>query len=76
MYLLPDSKNIVSVDNIMSGSPTIKGTRLTTSCIYGLFLGGEKISTIKMLYPYISFDQIKDAIRYEKLNSEQSKTKV
>ena len=49
---------------VMGGRPCIRGTRVTVGTIVGLFATGHERKEIIKLYPYISSDDIAEALSY------------
>ena len=49
---------------IMGGKPCIKGTRVTVSTLLGLLAEGSTITEILQAYPYLSEDDIRQALGY------------
>jgi uncharacterized protein (DUF433 family) len=65
-YPLKDSKHVVVDPKHQFGQPIIKGTNIKTQTLYNLFIGGEQIESICLLYN-LSKEQIADAIAYHKM---------
>jgi uncharacterized protein (DUF433 family) len=60
---------IVSDPEIMGGSPTIRGTRITAQAILGRINAGETITSILDDYPYLNQETVEAAAIYAKANA-------
>jgi uncharacterized protein (DUF433 family) len=49
---------------VMGGRPCIRGTRVTIGTIIGLFASGHERAEILKLYPYITSEDISEALSY------------
>ena len=49
---------------VMGGKPCIKGTRVTVGTLVGLFAEGHDESRVLELYPYISSNDVRQALAY------------
>lgn len=55
----------ISIDpKIMGGKPCIAGTRVTVGVILGLLASGRTQQEILSAYPYLSAQNIRDAMEY------------
>jgi uncharacterized protein (DUF433 family) len=59
---------IVSDPEIMGGSPTIRGTRITAQAILGRLEAGDPVPTILDDYPYLDQETVEAAALYAKAN--------
>lgn len=67
-YPAGQKKNIVVNPEIMFGSPTIKGTRISTSSVYDFYKAGNSINLIANIYE-IPKQTVKDIISFHKLSA-------
>ncbi len=49
---------------IMGGKPCIRGTRVTVGVVVGLVATGKSFDEILTAYPYLTVDDIKQALSY------------
>lgn len=55
----------ISIDpEVMGGQPCIKGTRVTVSVLVGLVAAGSSEDHVLELYPYLSRDDLRQAMAY------------
>lgn len=59
---------IVSDPEIMGGTPTIRGTRITAQAILGRLESGDTIDSILDDYPYLNQEMVETAALYAKAN--------
>ena len=59
---------IVSDPEIMGGTPTISGTRITAQALLGRIEDGESIDSIAADYPALDAKTIEAAVFYAKAN--------
>ncbi len=59
---------IVSDPDIMGGSPTIRGTRITAQAILGRLDDGDTIATVLDDYPYLDEETVEAAALFAKAN--------
>ena len=52
-----------SVD-VMGGKPCIRGTRVTVGTIVGLIATGSTVDDITTAYPYLTTDDVRQALSY------------
>lgn len=50
--------------NIMGGKPCIRGLRVTVGTIVGLVAAGHSNGEILRLYPYLTTEDIREALTY------------
>jgi uncharacterized protein (DUF433 family) len=50
--------------NVMGGKPCIRGLRVTVGTIVGLIASGRSQEEILRLYPYLTADDIREALAY------------
>lgn len=58
------SSHIIVDDNICSGKPVIKGTRITVSTILSYISAGDSIQDILEAYPQLKEDDVKACLQY------------
>lgn len=56
---------------VMGGKPCIRGTRVTVGTIVGLIASGYSTEQILGDYPYLTADDIKEALSYAAWRSEE-----
>ncbi len=49
---------------VMGGKPCIRGTRVTVGVVVGLVATGKSFDEILTAYPYLTVDDIKQALSY------------
>lgn len=59
---------IVSDPEIMGGTPTIKGTRITAQALLGRIESGDSVESIVADYPKLDAEMIEAAVLYAKAN--------
>lgn len=60
-----DTLERITLDpSVMGGRPCIRGTRVTVGTIVGLFATGHERKEILRLYPYVTSEDISDALTY------------
>lgn len=57
-------KRIILDPDIMGGKPCIKGSRVTVGMIMGLLASGYSYEDILKMYPYLSEEDIQEALAY------------
>ena len=57
--------------NIMGGKPCIRGLRVTVGTIVGLIASGHPQEEILKLYPYLTAEDIREALTYAAWRSEE-----
>ncbi len=50
--------------NVMGGKPCIRGLRVTVGTIVGLVASGRSHAAILKLYPYLTEEDIREALAY------------
>ncbi len=50
--------------NIMGGKPCIRGLRVTVGAVVGMVASGHSPSDIVRLYPYLTADDVREALAY------------
>lgn len=50
--------------NVMGGKPCIRGLRVTVGTVVGLVASGHAPSDIVRLYPYLTTDDVREALAY------------
>jgi uncharacterized protein (DUF433 family) len=61
---MPALDRIISNPHIMGGKPVIRGTRVTVSTVVGLIAAGRTIDEVLSAYPYITREDILEALSY------------
>lgn len=56
---------------VMGGKPCIRGTRVTVGTIVGLLAAGRSEQEILAAYPYLTADDVKQALAYAAWRSEE-----
>lgn len=64
-------KNVTFDPNMMGGKPCIRGMRVTVGTIVGLFASGAREEEILKAYPYLTAQDIRDALEYAAWRSEE-----
>lgn len=49
---------------VMGGKPCIRGLRVTVGTVVGLVASGHSITEIVEQYPYLTADDVRDALSY------------
>ncbi|CAN5594717.1 hypothetical protein BH23BAC4_BH23BAC4_01010 [soil metagenome] len=62
--LMQTLDRIVCNPMIMGGKPVVRGTRVTVGTLVGLVAAGKSIDEILHAYPYISREDIQQALSY------------
>lgn len=57
--------------DVMAGKPCIKGTRVTVGALVGLVAAGKTTDEILKAYPYITAEDISQALSYAAWRSEE-----
>lgn len=57
--------------DVMAGKPCIKGTRVTVGALVGLVAAGKTNDEILKAYPYITAEDISQALSYAAWRSEE-----
>jgi uncharacterized protein (DUF433 family) len=75
---LPDNfkmfDRITHDPQIMSGKPTIRGTRVTVGVIVAQIDAGRSIDEVLVDYPYLSREDVLEAVRYAAWRTEKRET--
>jgi uncharacterized protein (DUF433 family) len=50
--------------NVMGGKPCIRGLRVTVGTVVGLVASGHSAADIVRLYPYLTTDDVREALSY------------
>jgi uncharacterized protein (DUF433 family) len=58
----------------MSGKPTIRGTRVTVGVIVAQIGAGRSIDEVLVDYPYLSREDVLEAVRYAAWRTEERET--
>lgn len=61
---MPALTRITHDPNIMGGKPCIRGLRVTVGAIVGMIACGRSHDEILRLYPYLTADDIREALSY------------
>jgi uncharacterized protein (DUF433 family) len=61
---MPALTRITHDPNVMGGKPCIRGLRVTVGAIVGLIASGHSHEEILRLYPYLTSDDIREALSY------------
>jgi uncharacterized protein (DUF433 family) len=61
-------ERIVSDPNIMGGTPTIRGTRISARSIFGRVAAGDTVDSILEDYPYLDRETVEAAAFYGAAN--------
>ena len=61
---MPALPRITHDPNIMGGKPCIRGLRVTVGTIVGLVAAGRTSDEILRLYPYLTAEDIREALSY------------
>lgn len=57
----------ISIDpEVMGGQPCIKGTRVTVSALVGLMASGSSEDRVLELYPYVTRDDLRQALAFSR----------
>lgn len=56
---------------VMGGKPCIKGTRVTVGTVVGLLASAKTEAQILDLYPYISLEDVRQALAYAAWRTEE-----
>jgi uncharacterized protein (DUF433 family) len=57
--------------NVMGGKPCIRGMRVTVGTLVGLIAAGYSVERILQAYPYLEFDDIRQALSYAAWRTEE-----
>lgn len=57
--------------DVMGGKPCIRGTRVTVGAIVGQIAAGRSIDQVLTDFPYISRDDVAEALRYAAWRAEE-----
>lgn len=72
-----DTLERITLDpSVMGGRPCIRGTRVTVGTIIGLFASGHEQQEILELYPYITSQDIAQALSYAAWRLEEHEVDV
>ena len=55
----------------MGGKPCIRGTRVTVGTIVGLIAAGHSIEDVLAAYPYVTREDVQEALSYAAWRSEE-----
>ena len=62
----------ITVDpQVMGGQPCIRGMRVTVGMVVGMLAEGHTTAEILELYPYLEAEDIRQALSYAALRSEE-----
>lgn len=61
---MPTFNRITYDPNIMGGKPCLRGLRVTVSMVVGLVAAGHCDDKILRLYPYLTVEDIREALTY------------
>ncbi len=61
---MPSLTRITHDPNVMGGKPCIRGLRVTVGTIVGLVAAGRTSEEILRLYPYLTAEDIREALTY------------
>jgi uncharacterized protein (DUF433 family) len=64
MDVIKDFQRIVQNPEVMGGKPCIRGTRVTVARIVGQIGIGQSTETLLEDYPYLSLEDVLEALRY------------
>lgn len=64
-------ERIMRDPGIMGGRPCVRGTRVTVGMIVGMLGSGHEIDKLLADYPYLTREDIQDALRYAAWLSEE-----
>ncbi len=56
---------------IMGGKPCIRGTRVTVGTVVGLMAAGHSIEEVLEAYPYLTREDVQEALSYAAWRSEE-----
>ena len=56
---------------IMGGKPCIRGTRVTVGTVVGLIAAGHSIEEVLEAYPYLTREDVQEALSYAAWRSEE-----
>lgn len=60
-----DTLTRITLDpNVMGGKPCIRGLRVTVGTVVGLIAAGHAPSDIVRLYPYLTPEDVREALAY------------
>lgn len=62
---------IVIDPQIMNGKPCIRGTRVTVGTLVGMFGAGHDMRRVLELYPYVSEEDVRQALAYAAWRSDE-----
>lgn len=62
--------------NIMGGRPTVRGTRVTVGVVVSQIGAGRSIDDVLADYPYLSREDVLQALRYAAWRAEERETDV
>jgi uncharacterized protein (DUF433 family) len=63
--------NITFDPQVMGGKPCIRGMRVTVGMVVGLVATGHTVPKILGLYPYLTEQDVRDALEYAAWRSEE-----
>ncbi len=66
-YCAPGMETLTHIThdpNVMGGKPCIRGLRVTVGTVVGLVASGHSPSDIVRLYPYLTPDDVREALAY------------
>ena len=61
---MPAFQRIIHDPNVMGGKACIRGLRVTVGTVVGLIASGHPQAEILELYPYLTAEDISDALAY------------
>jgi uncharacterized protein (DUF433 family) len=64
-------RRITTDPNVMGGKPCIRGLRVTVGTLVGLVAAGHDITAILALYPYLTAEDVREALAYAAWRSEE-----
>jgi uncharacterized protein (DUF433 family) len=64
MDVIGDFQRIAQAPGVMGGKPCIQGTRVTVARIVGQIGTGQSIESLLGDYPYLSLEDVLEALRY------------
>jgi len=64
-------RRITTDPSVMGGKPCIRGLRVTVGTIVGLVATGHDTAGILALYPYLTAEDVREALAYAAWRSEE-----
>jgi len=68
---MPELDRISRSMAVMGGKPCIRGTRVTVGTVVGLIASGETSESLLKAYPYLTEEDVKQALAYAAWRSEE-----